>query len=181
MQSKQRKETGKMKKVLFTWLVAAVMAVLAVPASAESGLGLGANYWRTVDEMTSNPDFDRSGVSYYLTYRYKTESWLFFDVQLERMPEGYMASTNAVYAPQVFVGLKISMIYGGVGAGIFYSDGEKQGDPFYVLRAGVDLNVLPMVYLDINANYRFVKWDELDNEDLSKDTIMLGAAARIVF
>lgn len=170
-----------MKKVLFAGLLAAVLAGLAVPASAENGLGVGANYWRTVGDLVTTREFDKNGVSYYLTYRYKTESWLFFDVQLERMPEGYMASTNAVYAPQLFAGLKISMIYGGVGAGIFYSDGEKQGDPFYVLRAGVDLNVLPMVYLDINANYRFVKWDQADSENLNKDTIMLGAAARIVF
>jgi hypothetical protein len=170
-----------MKKVLLSGLAAAVLAGLAVPASAEHGLGLGANYWRTVDEIAANSDFDRSGVSYYLTYRYKTESWLFFDAQLERMPEGYMASTNAVYAPQLFLGLKISMIYGGVGAGMFYSDGDWKDDPFYVFRAGVDLNVLPMLYLDINANYRFTDWKELNRDDINKDTIMLGAAARLVF
>lgn len=56
-------------------------------------------------------------------------------------------------------------------------------DPFFGLRAGFDIHLLPYIFLDINANYRFEDWDDISDvdEDISTDTITLGAAVRIQF
>ncbi len=50
------------------------------------------------------------------------------------------------------------------------------------LRAGLDLEVLPAVYLDLNANYRFEQWgfDNITNH-ISTDTVTLGAIVRLEF
>ena len=63
----------------------------------------------------------------------------------------------------------------------YYSDGAWGGGPFYAFRVGADLEVLPHIHLDINANYRFEDWGKLNTSDVSSDTITLGAAARFAF
>ena len=47
----------------------------------------------------------------------------------------------------------------------------------------MDLELLPMLNIDINANYRFEKWDDLSTEgkEVNTDTITIGAAARLTF
>ena len=53
----------------------------------------------------------------------------------------------------------------------------------FALRAGLDIEVLPNLRLDINANYRFLDWDnvkELDKK-INTDTITFGAAVRFAF
>ncbi len=70
---------------------------------------------------------------------------------------------------------------GGIGG--YYSDGKFKEDPFFAFRAGLDLEVLPVLSVDINVNYRFEKWDDLSAEgkEIDTDTITLGAAARLMF
>ncbi|HSO67327.1 MAG TPA: hypothetical protein VLP30_05670, partial [Desulfatirhabdiaceae bacterium] len=75
-----------------------------------------------------------------------------------------------------------SSLYAGLGIGIWYADDKFMEEPFYALRAGVDLEILPSVYLDINGNYRFNNWNyEEIKEDIDGDTITLGAIVRIEF
>jgi hypothetical protein len=50
-------------------------------------------------------------------------------------------------------------------------------DPYFAAKAGFTLPLLPRLKLDINANYRFDDWSEL--EDASSDTVTLGALLRI--
>ena len=63
---------------------------------------------------------------------------------------------------------------------MIYNDelkGSNWSDPFYALRVGLDIEVLPAIHLDINANYLFDAFDEIDGAD--EDSITLGAIARI--
>ena len=81
------------------------------------------------------------------------------------------------WSPEVFV-LIGGTLYAGAGIGVYYSDGTFSNEPFYMLRAGLDIAILPFLSLDINANYRFNDWDTLETDDLGTDTIRLGAAVR---
>ncbi len=109
--------------------------------------------------------------------------WLLFvEAQIEQMPKGFMASTETVYAPQAYAGVEFLFIYGAVGVGKYYTDGDWVTDPFYSLRAGLNLGLLPFLKLDIYGTYRFSDWEELDTkEDLNANTVMVGAAARFEF
>ncbi len=82
-----------------------------------------------------------------------------------------------MWSPEAFV-LVGGTIYAGAGVGIYYSDGVFNNSPFFMLRAGLDISILPFLSLDINANYRFNDWGSLDSSDLDTDTIRLGAALR---
>jgi len=74
-----------------------------------------------------------------------------------------------------------SALYAALGVGTYYTDGDFAKDPFFNVRAGLDLCLLPSIYLDINANYRFENWDDIKtlDEDISSDTITIGAAVRL--
>ena len=56
-------------------------------------------------------------------------------------------------------------------------------NPFYVLRAGLNLELLPTLYIDINGNYRVESFDKIKDaeDDIDTDVITLGAAARLEF
>jgi hypothetical protein len=60
------------------------------------------------------------------------------------------------------------------------SDGDFADDPFYALRAGLNLELLPSVFVDISANYRFNDSAQFegDDTDIDTDTVFLGAALR---
>lgn len=92
------------------------------------------------------------------------------------------STTKEVYAPAAYLVLGTGL-YGALGIGGSYSDGDFSKDPFYALRVGVAIEVLPKLFLDINANYRFNEWEEIKtvDEDTNTDTITLGAAVRIEF
>jgi hypothetical protein len=172
-----------MKKVWLASLLGVVLAGMAGSASADQSIGVGGNYWRTIGELRSNPRFDRDGLSSYVSYQYRTASVFFLEAQVERLPEGFMAYSKPVYAPQAFVGAKVLIVYGAVGIGGYYSDGDWADKMFYALRAGVDLMLVPFVHLDINANYQFNNMDEVngDTTDINTDAVRLGAAVRLVF
>ena len=71
-------------------------------------------------------------------------------------------------------------IYAGAGIGIINSDGDFADKPFFALKAGVNLELLPSTYVDISANYRFSDKEDLDdkNKNIDTDTVFLGAAFR---
>ena len=47
---------------------------------------------------------------------------------------------------------------------------------------GLDIELLPLIHLDINANYRFEDWDTGKiEEDIDTDTVTLGLVGRIEF
>ena len=96
-----------------------------------------------------------------------------------RLPwSGYAGAAQDVWAPQAYLILG-KTLYGAVGVGGYYSDGNWADKPFYAFRLGVDLEFFSRLHLDLNANYRFQDWSSLNASDIKSDTITLGVAARI--
>jgi len=76
-----------------------------------------------------------------------------------------------------------SAIYAAAGIGIIHQDGDFADDPFFAFKAGLDLEVLPSLYLDISACYRFNSKYDFDDamDEIDTDTVFLGAAVRLGF
>lgn len=157
------------------------LALMTGAATAqEHRIGGGVHYWRTVDDLDeSDFDIEESGLAYLVSYQYVTTSMFMLEVDLEIFPDDFAGASETIYAPQVFALLGAG-IYGGLGIGTFIIDSEYSDDPFYTLRAGIDLEVLPSIHLDINANYTFTNFDSIKtvDDDIDTDTITLGAMIR---
>ncbi len=169
-----------------SWIVALAAGVIVswgVTAHAEdtSGphrLGLGAHYWTAVKDIDVK-DVDKDGFSWVATYQYKPGAFgLGLDVEWKE--KGFAGSTKDVYEPQAYLILGRAL-YAAAGVGGYYSDSEFAKDPFYLFRAGFDLELLPSIRLDIHAIYRFEEWNDLKSDDrnIDSDTITVGAALRI--
>lgn len=165
-------------KKLNILLILTFMCVFAVQAQAgESRIGGGATYWVAVDDIDGE-GLDDSGLTYYASYQYWL-GMLGLEADLEFIPNKYGEDT---FAPQAFV-LFGKAIYAGAGIGIEYRDGDFAKEPFFALRGGLNLEILPAIYWDIYALYRFNDSAELDNDetDIDSDTVFLGTAVRIAF
>ena len=167
---------------LKTMLCWGLLVVVAMAARADDNgnnrLGVGAHYWTTVDNL-EDQDVDRHGFSWLGSYQY-WPSLLGVELDVEWFPEGYAGAVKDVYQPQAYL-LFGKAVYAAAGIGGYYSDSTWGDKPFYALRAGLNLELLPSLYLDINGNYRFEDWSNLNASDIKTDTITLGAAVRIAF
>ena len=114
-----------------------------------------------------------------VSYQYLA-GFIRFEAAAEYFNKGFQGSLDWAVSPQVYV-LAGRGIYGGLGVGVTYSDFAKGSwsDPYYIAKAGVDFLLLPKIHLDINADYRFLKWEDVDNYD--SDTITFGATVRVGF
>lgn len=167
-------------KSMIALMAAGVLAFapfMSQESSAEIRLGLGANYWKSIDDLDAD-EFDEDGLSLIASVQFELAEISKIEIAVERFEEGFGGSPDDVYAPQAFFILG-STIYAGAGIGGYYVDGDFLDDPFYALRAGLDLELLPNLHLDINVNYRFENWDQVNDEDIDEDTITLGAAVRL--
>ena len=172
-----------MKQVALVSLMLCVLIALAASASFAGGtrIGAGAHYWKTLDKIELE-EIEESGISWIASFQFGSSSLLKFQADVEIFPEKFAGFKEVAYAPQAFIILGRA-IYGGAGIGTYYIDGEFADKPFYLLRAGLDLELMPTLYLDLNANYRFEDWDKPEDiiEDIDTDVITLGAAVRIAF
>lgn len=164
-------------------LVTLLLLLWAAPAVAGSGdahrLGGGANYWVTLEDIEfDDKKVDEDGISYLISYQF-WPSLLGVEFDLELLPDRF---GETALAPQAYV-LFGRAVYVGAGIGIIYSDSDFAEEPFFALRAGLNLELLPGLYADINANYRFNDSAELDDDErnIDTDTVFLGAAVRIAF
>jgi hypothetical protein len=171
----------RMRKTGLFWMILLCLAFqgLTFPAKAcgaGQSLGLGVHYWRAVKELSSS--FDRSGAAGMLSYQYIPVGLFKIEGDLEYFPKGFGGADTTAWSPQVYL-LVGNRLYAGVGAGAIYSDSfdGKLSDVFYAARLGTDFVVLPRLHLDINANYRFKDWNQIDQA--STDTITLGAVLRL--
>jgi hypothetical protein len=165
------------KTTLVTLLLGAWLAAGA--GAAEHRFGLGAHYWRALDDLdVTDLEVEEEGVAPYLTYQYAPEGWFRFELDLEYYEAGFGGATEAAVSPLAFLLVELGL-YGGVGVGVTISDGidNNVSDPFYAARLGYDFAVLPNVHVDVNANYRADSFAAL--EDYDSDSITLGAAVRI--
>ena len=146
----------------------------------QNQFGVGVHYWTTVKNIDVN-DVDKNGFSYLAMYQLHY-GWVGIEADLEWFQKGFGGSDKDVYQPQAYVILG-KVIYAAAGIGGYYTDGKLADKPFYAFRAGLDIPLLPILHLDINANYRFENWDDLstDGKSVDTDTITLGAAARLAF
>jgi hypothetical protein len=160
------------------WLVAGMsQAVLA--ADTPHRLGGGANYWVVLEDLDDEDirDLDEEGFSYFASYQYRP-SLLGLELQVEMFPD-WVGDEDA-YAPQAYL-LLGSTLYAGAGVGIMYFDEDWAEDPFYAVKAGLNLELIPSLFLDISANYRFNSDTQFkdDDTDIDTDTVFLGAALRL--
>jgi hypothetical protein len=164
-------------------LVSAGLLVLAMSAFAEnknesSRLGVGAHYWLAVKNIDVD-NVDEHGLSWTASYQY-WPTLVGGEVALEWFQSGYAGADKDVFEPEAFL-LVGDWIYAAAGIGAYRTDNDWGDKPFYMLRAGLNLNVLPHIYLDVNGTYRFEDWSGLSASDIDSDTITLGAAARLAF
>lgn len=172
-------------KIALRWtcLLTLLAACIAAPASAgEHRLGFGLHYWQSVEQLDDDfPDFDiqDDGVSEVISYQYLA-GFIRFEVAAEYFDEGFQGSLDWAVSPQVYI-LAGRGIYGGLGVGATYSDfaNGSWSDPYYIAKAGFDFLLLPKIHLDLNADYRFLEWEDLDNYD--SETITFGATVRVAF
>jgi len=149
-------------------------------ADSAHRLGGGLRYWVALDDIDVD-NVDEDGFSLVISYQYIMADFFKLEADVEFLDKGYAGAEKSVWSPQAYF-LIGKGLYGGAGVGINYSDGDFADSAFFALRAGFDLEVLPSIFLDINANYRFEKWDfDRIEEDLDTDTITLGAILRYEF
>ncbi|MDP6491588.1 MAG: hypothetical protein QGH42_04045 [Kiritimatiellia bacterium] len=162
-------------------LITVLLVAVATTANARTKhrLGVGAHYWLSADDIELD-NVDTDGFAWLVTYQVRPIPLVKFEAALEMLPDNFYGSSEQVFAPQAYA-IAGGWLYAGIGIGVFFSDGEFIEDPFYALRAGIDVPVLPHIHVDINANYRFMDWDNINNLDqhVSVDTITVGAAVRI--
>ena len=172
-----------MRKGFFAALAAAVF-VAAVPAASAGGfeIGLGANYWYSIDEAKDH-SFDRDGLGWMISSRIPLSDVFSLGIDLEQTPDNFMFLDQRLYMPAVYAILGDG-IYVGLGAGTYYYDGELCEEIWYALRAGFKIPLLSRgLMLDINVNYRVEDWDGIKDarDEVDSDTLMVGAALRLAF
>ena len=169
------------KMLLFAAVAFGFTSLASAPAAlaATHRLGVGANYWKTLSniEVKDVTDIDETGLSYLATYQYVPEGIFKLEIDLEYYPN-LGVDRKAFWSPEVFV-LVGGTVYAGVGIGDYYNGDVFSNKPFFMLRAGIDFAILPFLFLDINANYRFNDWSSLEKDDVDTNTIRLGAAVRL--
>jgi hypothetical protein len=155
------------------------LSTTAATAKIKHRFGVGAHYWVTADDIELD-NVDEDGFAWLVTYQVRPIPLVKFEAALEVLPDNFYGSTEQVFAPQAYA-VAGGWIYAGLGIGVFYSDGEFYDDPFYAIRAGIDVPILPHVHVDVNANYRFMDWENIHDldEHINTDTITVGAAVRI--
>jgi hypothetical protein len=163
-------------------LAAPVAAAAPAAAETEHRFGAGVHYWKNLDEIADDlPDFevDEDGLTGVLSYQY-VAGLLRFELAAEYFESGFQGSADWAVAPQAYV-LIGRGLYAGVGVAATYADFERGSwsDPYFIAKAGFDMLLVPRVHLDLNADYRFAEWEEL--EDYDTDTITLGATVRFTF
>lgn len=162
--------------MLFTVLITGADGTVAADAHR---IGGGATYWVALDDIDADDKkVDDDGFSYLASYQY----WpaLFgLELDVEFLPDRFGESA---VAPEAYV-LFGRAIYCGLGIGMIYSDGNFADEPFYAIKAGLNLELIPGLYADIYGNYRFNDSADFDKEDtdIDTDTVFLGAALRIGF
>ena len=165
------------------WLVGCTLGLMlgVYQEAMAARVGFGANYWQTVDNIDVD-EFDEDGLSYIASLQFNLADYSKIELAVEWYEAGFGGSTEDIYAPQAFFILGKGL-YAGAGVGGYYTDGDFANDPFFAFRAGFDVEVLPSLFLDINANYRFENWDDLSDEgsEIDSDTVTLGAAVRLEF
>ena len=167
-----------------TFVAALAALCMAAPAAFASGgveIGVGANYWYSLKDAV-HEDFDEDGLGWMISTRWMWTDYVGIGLELERSPDNFVELEKEMYAPSAHL-IVGKGLYLGLGVGCYYYDGDFYEDTWYNLRAGVKVEVIPHIFLDINANYRADSFSELKGAkgDIDGETVTAGAAIRIGF
>jgi len=167
------------------WLCWLAVVAVACGARAEGPaffFGGGAHYWKTIDELKEETGLDDSGFSWMASAQVGPSEWVKVEGDLEVFPQGFAGSEDTVFGPQAFLVIG-SGLYAAGGIGVYYNSDleDKWSDPFYVVRAGINIEVLPRIWLDVNANYEFFDWESVKDlrQNIDTDTVTVGAVLRV--
>ncbi len=163
----------------FVWIVGIVSILGLLPATeaaaADHRLGIGAHFWKTVDDLGGDfgDGIEDDGLSWVLSYQYIPKGLFRFELDLEYAGDGFGGAADSTLSPVGYV-LFGGGLYGGLGIGVTVDDGTS--DPFYAARVGYQFNLLAGIRLDLNANYRANAFSGLG--DFDTDAITVGAIVR---
>lgn len=151
--------------------------------AAEHRFGLGVQFFKTIDDIADDfgddsfADIEDDGYALVASYQRIPRGLFRLEIDVEYYESGFGGSGEEAITPLAFVLLGRSL-YIGVGVGVtFASDlDDDVSDPFYAARLGYELDILPGLSLDINANYRSGAFSDLDEFDT--DAATLGAIVR---
>ena len=148
-------------------LLAAALTLICVANVASAGgnrIGGGLHYLRNLADIKNDPtiQWDNNSFGILGSFQHSTAGLLKLEADVEYIFD-YAGSNKSMWIPEGWA-LAGQMFYGGVGIGIGHINGDWQSDPFYALRAGVDLPLTKMD-LDVFGSYQFQK-----DEDLKKLT-----------
>ncbi len=160
-------------------LAIAMVAGLGGPACAGHSLGVGVEYLRTVGDIKNqDKEFDVNDFGVLASYRYRA-GLLGLELEAEWVPD-YGKTNKDLFQPQAFF-LVGGLVYAGAGIGFCDLDGEWQKNPFYSLRAGVDLP-LGAADIDIFGLYRFEREEVIEHFGKSNlDAVTISALIRFNF
>jgi hypothetical protein len=160
-------------KNMFTLLAAFTLLTFGA-AYAEDNLGVGVSFWSFSDVSEADVE-DESGLSFTASYQ-RHGDLLGVELAAEIFP--YRLDGDA-WAPQAYL-LLGSDIYAGIGVGIMNVEGDWADDPFFALKAGLNFELRPDLFLDVSTGYRFAGKEELKDgiTEIDSDTFHVGVALR---
>ncbi len=149
-----------MGRLATVMLISIMLAGAFAPCTqAEHLLGGGVEYLKTLGDIKDEPEFDSNAFGIIGSYQYNG-GLLKFEADVEWIPD-FGGTSKSLIQPQAYA-LIGNLIYGGAGIGIGYFDGEWESNPFYALRAGVNLPIGGLI-LDVFGVYRFQEAEVIEH------------------
>jgi hypothetical protein len=166
-----------MKRIVL--LVVLLVATASPAFAALSKLGVGLHYLHNLGDLKNEDLSDLEKDSFGVIGSYQFSPGVF---KIEGDVEyifNYLGTDDAMWEPSAW-GLTSGMVYGGAGIGIGYRDGDWQKNPWYALRAGLDMP-LAKFDLDAYATYRFQSAGDLGDVVDDLDSLTFAAVLRFPF
>ncbi|MCD4655065.1 porin family protein [bacterium] len=175
------------------WIIIISIACISCGAAfaGDHTFGVGFHYFYTLDEISDEMKdvmgdaFHKDGLAINFSYRYKFNPHFGIQAEVQTYPDGYFDAESTI-SPRVIFLLGQSFY---VGAGVGWNhidwedatedfhDSDDWTDEFYMLRVGVEFPILTEhLFLDINVNYEFNKWNEV--EEFDSDILTFGAGIK---
>ncbi|MBN1296577.1 outer membrane beta-barrel protein [bacterium] len=177
-----------------TMIGLSLFALFLIPVSVSAvdhTFGVGFHYFYTLDDISSEVDdalgdaFHKDGLAINFSYRFKFNDHFGIIAEVQTYPDGYLDAESSI-SPRILATLgQTFYIAGGVGWHRVewenltedLHDADEWTDSFYLLRAGIEFPLLTQhLFLDINANYEFNEWNDIDEFD--SDIVTFGAAVK---
>jgi hypothetical protein len=161
-------------------LFAALLSFTAATAWAgPHRLGGGLHYLHSLGDIketgAGNLDLDEDSFGIIGSYQYDTPGLFKLEADVEYIPD-FLGTDEDLIEPSAWL-LLGDFIYGGGGIGIGHFNDDWMNDPWYALRAGVDIP-LGGLGLDLYGSYRFQDAGDLEDAIDNLDTVTFAAILR---